>query len=351
MKGIMKTMPIHMTRVVLIILFLVYSLSAHAVGAYRTGAAQALLIDGKSGAVLFAKNPDKVLSPALFAKTHTEISIMDLLQGLTVANGNDSAITLAEGLCGHEDAFVKRMNRRAAELHMKQSHFVNTTGLPADGQRTTLRELLWLARHIQQKQARYFPLYSQLQFEWNHISQRNRNPLLTKGSGVDGFSVGFSEKEGYSIVATAEKNGRRLFFALSGFSTEKTRTAEARRMIRWGFSAFETKLLYEAGENVGEAKVYGGKTGTVTVKTAQPVDVLVRKHHLPTLTARIDYQGPLQAPVAANTVIGNITIYAGQEIVARQPVMTAANVEAAGLAKKSGDALFEISLGWLRKYL
>lgn len=394
-------MPFGMIRIVSVAFFVLIAVSAHA-DTVRTSASQVLLVDGKNGSILFSKNADKPFSPgflakmmtaevifdalekgeikedtlftvsanawykggapsratSMFARLDTQISVINLLKGLIVVDGNDSAIILAEGLSGNEDAFAWRMNKRAGELQMKNSHFVNATGLPAKGQQTTPEDILLLARHIQEKRSQYFPLYSLPGFEWSRIFQRNRNPMIGREMKVDGFATGFDEKEGHSIVLTMEKDGTRLFLVLNGFSKEKMRikaekiiSNETERILNWGLSSFEPKLVFNAGEEIGKAKVYGGMESSIPLKTVGPVGVLVSKRNPRRLTARIHYQGPLYAPVEANRIVGNVTIYSGHEVLTRQPVMTASGTEEAGMVKKARDALFEISFGWLRKYL
>jgi len=361
----------------------------------RTSVPSVLLIDEATGTILFSQKADSVFFPAtlsklmtaevifdalkrgeitpetlysvsryawmkggapsgtstMFARINSTVTVKDLLQGLIVANGNDSAIILAEGLSGSEEAFTRRMNERAAELGMEHSYFVNATGLPpAAGQKTSLQDMMFLARHIYRSYPEYFALYAQPSFEWSRIFQRNRNPLLGQGINIDGFAAAGAGKNGYSAIATAQMNNRRLFLAMTGISSDKHRTAETARILKWGFDNFERKLVYNAGALVGKAAVYGGTKDSVALKTVDPIAVLLAKANPPQLTGKIRYQGPIDAPVAEGMHGGTITLFAGETVVVEAPLVTAEAVKNGGLSGKAWDAFVELTLGWIRKY-
>ena len=129
----------------------------------------------------------------MFAKLKSAVSVGDLIQGVTVQAANDGCIVLAEGMAGSEANFAAQMTERARQLGLQKSTFVNATGLPADGQQTTVRELALLALHIWRDYPEFFRYYGQPEFTWNKITQRNRNPLLAMGIEADGFVAGTSE--------------------------------------------------------------------------------------------------------------------------------------------------------------
>lgn len=274
--------------------FLVGTAAAKAQASLVTKAPQALLIDDRSGTVLLSKSASDPIQPAslaklmtaevvfealgkgrttletaypvseyawrtggapsgtstMFARIKSTPTVADLLQGMIVQSANDGAIILAEGLAGSEQAFAQEMNQRAKELGLEGSHFVNSTGLPAEGQRVTLQDLIRLARHIHGAHPEFYKYYAQPAFTWNNITQRNRNPLLRLDVGADGMGTGYTEASGFALVGSAEQNGRRLFLALSGLASVKDREEEAKKLIQWGMSAFDTVHLYAANETV-----------------------------------------------------------------------------------------------------
>ncbi|MEJ5079835.1 D-alanyl-D-alanine carboxypeptidase family protein [Ochrobactrum sp. MYb379] len=363
--------------------------------AFATKAPQVLLLDDKSGTVLLSKNPDLKIPPASLAKLMTaEVvfealqkgettlettypvteyawrtggapsgtstmfaalkstpTVADLLQGMIVQAANDGAIILAEGISGNESAFADKMNARAKELGLKGSNFVNSTGLPADGQTVTLSDLIKLARHIYSAHPERYKYYAQDAFTWNKIFQRNRNPLLRLDIGADGMGTGYTEASGYALVGSAEQNGRRLFLAMSGLTSIKEREEEAKKLIQWAMTSFDAVNIYAANEEVSTAQVFGGAASTVPLKVKDHVELLLPKEGRDKLIARISYEGPLNAPVAADTQIGTIAFELNGNVVQQMPLYTAQAVPVGTLSQRAMGAALELSTGWLRKYL
>lgn len=362
---------------------------------FVTKAPQVLLIDHDSGTVLLTKNPDKNIAPAslaklmtaelvfhalkesrirldttytvseyawrtggapsrtstMFAALKSSISVEDLLQGMIVQAANDGAIILAEGLAGNEQSFAEMMNNRAVELGLSNSRFVNSTGLPAPGQTVTLSDLLRLAQHIYTTYPEFYKFYSQPNFTWNKIFQRNRNPLLALDIGADGLATGYTEDSGYALVGSAAKNGRRLFLAMSGLATIKEREEEAKKLVDWGMSAFDEVQIFSAEDIVGDAEVFGGSQATVPLKVENEVSLLLPKDGREKLKASLIYEGPLQAPFAAGIRVGTVQFELDGATVRELPVVTARAVQEGTLSQKARSAALELATGWMRKYL
>lgn len=360
-------------------------------GLFETKAPQVLLIEASTGTVLLAKGEDKPFPPAslaklmtleivfdalkrqevsldtvyrvsehawrtggapsrtatMFAALNSEIRVEDLVKGIAVQMANDSCIILAEGMDGSEAKFAARMNDRARALGLRGSAFANPTGLPDPGNRTTLADMIALARHIQSTYPDFYWLFAIPEFEWNKIAQRNRNPMLGRSAGVDGLGSGFAEESGFSLVTSAERDGRRLFLAISGLPSDKERAEEAVRLLDWGFSAFEMRHLYDAGQAIGAASVYGGDAAKVDLVAAGPVDIFVPIDNPDRIQARIVYRWPLRAPVAADAEIGVLQVSSGERLLREVKLKSAAPVGEGTLSQKAGDALFELLFFWL----
>ncbi len=373
----------------------IVSMAAPIETAFATKAPQVLLVDARSGTVLLSKNANIPIPPAslaklmtaevifesldkgattletaypvsenawrtggapsgtstMFARIKSAPTVADLLQGMIVQSANDGAIVLAEGLAGSEQAFAKRMNDRAQELGLTGSKFVNSTGLPAEGQAVTLQDLVRLAQHIRTHHPEYYKYYAQPAFTWNNIMQRNRNPLLRLDVGADGLGTGFTEASGFALVGSAEQNGRRLYLAMSGLASIKEREEEAKRLLQWGMTAFDDVRLYPADEIVGEAQVFGGALKHVPLKVKDRVELLLPKDGRDRLKARIVYKGPLDAPVADNQQVGVLQLELNGSILRDVPVFTAQPVEEGSLSQRALGAAMELSTGWLRRYL
>jgi D-alanyl-D-alanine carboxypeptidase (penicillin-binding protein 5/6) len=359
--------------------------------AFETKAKQAYLIDAGTGTVLFSKDENAPVPPAslaklmtmevvfdaigrneltldtqfpvsehawrtggapsgtstMFAALKSRVPVADLIQGVTVLLANDACIILAEGMTGSEEAFAKRMTDRARELGLSASVFHNATGLPDPANSVTMRDMALLARHIQTSYPDLFRYYSQAEFEWNKIRQRNRIPLISANIGVDGFATGFAEGFGYSIVTTMQKDGRRVFLALGGLASDKERIEETRKILDWSMTAFERKRLFEAGDTVGEVSVYGGTASHVPLVTREAVDVLVPVNNPDRLSARVVYRWPLAMPVEAGLKAGTLTIWSGNRLLREIPVETAAAVGEGSLTSRALDALQELLFFWL----
>jgi D-alanyl-D-alanine carboxypeptidase (penicillin-binding protein 5/6) len=359
---------------------------------FETKAAQAFMIDAETGTILFSKNPDQPIPPAslaklmtmevvfnairagryslddkfvvsenawrtggagsggstMFAELNSEIRLEDLIQGVVIQSANDGCIIIAEGMAGSEENFAALMTERARELGLTQSVFKNSTGLPAEGQMVTVRELVKLALHIFREYPDFYRFYSQPDFTWNKITQRNRNPLLGMSIGADGMKTGYTEESGYAIVGSVARDDRRLFVALSGMTSERERAEEARKILDWGMRAFEKSELFAEGETVGEAQVYGGAKSGVALKANGPISIFVPITNRDRLTARIVYEGPVIAPVEEGTQIGSLRVFIGDTLSQETPLYTAESVETGALHQRALDAVGELLVGWLR---
>lgn len=358
----------------------------------QTKARQALIVDGETRAVLLEKNADIAFGPASLAKLMTmeivfdalkrgELSLTDsfpvsehawrtggapsrtstmfaavkssvtvdaLLQGAIVQAANDACIVLAEGMSGSETAFAQRMNRRAAEIGLTGSHFVNPTGLPADGQAVTARDLVTLARHIEATYPEYYRLYAQPEFEWNKILQRNRNPLLRLDIGATGMGTGFTEASGYSLVGVTERGGRKTFIALGGLSSDAERAREAETLLKWANDTFERQEIFSAGETVGHATVYGGTAPRVSLRTAEDVVAYVPNASPDLVKAVMIYDGPLRAPIEKGQKIGRVEMRIENQASIVRDLFAGEDVPQGTFSSRALDAAHELAFGWIR---
>ncbi|KAA0971217.1 D-alanyl-D-alanine carboxypeptidase [Aureimonas fodinaquatilis] len=358
----------------------------------QTKAAQALIVDGETGAILLEKNSDAEFGPASLAKMMTmeivfdalkrgEISITDsfpvsehawrtggapsrtstmfaavkssvpvdaLIQGAIVQAANDACIILAEGLAGSEKAFADRMNRRAEELGLTSSHFVNPTGLPADGQVVTASDLVKLAKHIESTYPDYYQIYVQPDFEWNKIFQRNRNPLLRLDVGATGIGTGFTEASGFSLVGVTEKAGRKTFMALGGLASDAERAAEAKRLLDWSNTTFSRKRLFVAGDEIGHAKVFGGLKSTVSLVTHDDIIAYVPNASPDLVEAVVIYDGPLRAPLQKGQKIGQLEMRIQNQASITRDLFAGENIPQGSFSSRALGAVQELAFGWIR---
>lgn len=359
---------------------------------FDTRAGQAFMIDAETGTILYEKNPDVLIPPAslaklmtmevvfhaiksrrltlqdtflvsenawrtggaasggstMFAELGSSISLEDLIQGVIVQSANDGCIIIAEGMAGSEERFAEQMTERARAIGLEDSVFKNSTGLPAEGQVVTIRELVKLAQHIWREYPVFYKYYGQREFTWNGILQRNRNPLLRMDIGADGLKTGFTEESGYAIVGSVERDGRRLFVGMSDMASENERAEESRRMLDWGIRAFEKTELFADGEIVGEAKTYGAEKSSVGLRADGPLSIFVPITNRDRLIARIIYQGPVTVPVEEGAKLGVLKIWIGDTLSQETPLYAAESVGQGTLYQRAVDAIEELAIGWMR---
>jgi serine-type D-Ala-D-Ala carboxypeptidase (penicillin-binding protein 5/6) len=283
----------------------------------------------------------------MFAALKSQVPVEALMRGIAIQNANDACIILAEGISRTESEFSARMTARARDIGLTRSTFGNATGLPYAESWTTARDLVELSRHIHRNYPDHYALYAQPDFEWNKIFQRNKNPLLSLNIGVDGLGAGYAEGSGFAFAASIARDDTRLFLAMGGLSSDKERSEEARRVLEWGLSSFHTKVLFKAGDVVGQASVYGGTLGRVDLVAREPIEIFVPKANPERLSGRIVYRWPLRAPVAEGSQIATLKISSGERVVREVPLVTAAPVEVGGLRAQAADALLELMFFWL----
>ncbi|UIJ73689.1 D-alanyl-D-alanine carboxypeptidase family protein [Aurantimonas sp. HBX-1] len=362
--------------------------------AVETTASEVLLVDGETGTILFQKNPAQPFPPAslakimtmeivfaalrageisldttfpvsehawrtggapsgtstMFAALNSQVPVADLIRGTIVQAANDAAIILAEGMEGSEAAFAERMNERAAELGLTNSHFVNPTGLPAEGQQVTVTDLVKLARHMRNTYPDLYAIYAEPSFEWNKIFQRNRNPLLSAGIGADGLATGYTEASGYALLGATEQDGRVTYLAMSGLESERERAAEAIKLLGWARDSFEQVQLFEAGTTIGTAGVFGGTAGWVPAVAAAPVSVLLPVEAGDRVRARIRYDGPLIAPVAEGDPVATLDVLVDGEPVLSQQLVAGSASPTGSFADRALGAAKELAFGWVRAF-
>lgn len=374
----------------LLVLLVCGSASPSGAQLFETRANQAYLIDADTGTVLFAKNEDELVPPAslaklmtmevvfnairsgrltlddtfqvsenawrtggaisrtstMFAELKSSIRLEDLIKGVIVQSANDGCIIIAEGMAGSEENFARLMTERSREIGLTQSVFGNSNGLPHPDSKVTMKDLVVLARHIQSTYPEFYRYYSLTDFTWNNINQRNRNPLLNMDIGVDGLKTGFTEESGYGIVSSIRRDGRRLFLAMSGMTSERERAEEARKMLEWGIRAFTKKSLFAKDETIGEVSVYGGEAKAI-VRAKDGIDILLPITNPERLSARITYRWPLRAPIEAGAQVGVLKVYIGDTLSQETPLFAMEAVDKGPLHTQALDALLELAQFWL----
>jgi D-alanyl-D-alanine carboxypeptidase (penicillin-binding protein 5/6) len=361
-------------------------------GAISVKAPHAILMDADSGAIIFQRSADELMSPSSMSKLMTlavafkalkagEIKLGDeffmsenawrrggapsgtsammvpvgkkakleeLLRGIAVQLANDAALSIAENMAGNEGLFVKRMNDEARLIGLKKSTFSNATGFQNPQHQMTAREIAMLARHLIQTYPEYYEFFGQKEFNYSKYKFINRNPLLGLVAGVDGLQPGFIKDAGYGLVASAKQESRRLIVVVNGLSTADERRDEARRLLEWGFRAFAESKLYDAGEVVGHARVWGGQRMYVPLAGKSDVNVwLPRNMANQKLRASIVYQWPLKPPLRKGDQVAVLRVTTSSESMNEVPLFVVEDVDPAGTVRRGFDSLLCLATRWL----
>lgn len=276
----------------------------------------------------------------MFIEPRKPVSADELIRGMIVQSGNDACIALAEQIAGSEEAFAGMMNREAERLGMKNTKYMNASGLPDPQHYSTARDLYLLAsaliRDFPEQYARY---YSLREYRYNGITQVNRNRLLWLDNTVDGMKTGFTEAAGYCLVASSRRGRRRLLSVLLGSTSETMRAQESQKLLNWGFQFFDAVRLYAGGAPVKEIEVWKGTKAMLKVGFRSDLVVAVPKGQGEKLKAELLSQSPLVAPVAEGVRVGNLRVTLEGKALGEYPVVALEPVDAAGLFGRAWDTL------------
>ena len=361
---------------ILLGLLAVFVSPAHA---FETPAKAAIVLDGRTGAVLFEKNADERMPPASMSKLMTayiifdqlkggglkldeeilvserawkmggsqmfvevgeRVKVEDLIRGIIIQSGNDACVTMAEAIAGSEEEFARQMTERAKEIGLTGSTFANATGLDAPEHLMTVRDLALLARRIITHFPDYYKYYGELEYEYAGIKQPNRNPLLQKGvPGVDGMKTGFTDGSGYGLVATAKRDDRRVITVMAGLGSAGQRRTEGERLLEYGFREFQEYRLFEPGVPIADADVWQGVAPKVPLVVKGTVAITLSREARKGLVVKLSYPSPVPAPVVAGQEVGRAEIAAPGMAPMIVPLIAAVEVARAGMLARATGSL------------
>ncbi|HVJ30665.1 MAG TPA: D-alanyl-D-alanine carboxypeptidase family protein [Gammaproteobacteria bacterium] len=279
----------------------------------------------------------------MFIDVNSDVGIDDLLHGLLIQSGNDAAVALAEHVAGSVDAFVGEMNAAAQKLGMQNTVFKNPHGLPARGHYTSARDLAVLAKAIIEEFPDFYGIYAEREFSYNGIAQNNRNALLSRDPSVDGLKTGYTESAGYCLVTSAQRDGMRLIAVVLGAPSPRVRNDGAQKLLEYGFSNFETHKLYSAGQELDNARVWGGEVEFAPLGLTEDIYVTIPRGGYPKLAAKMDVLAQLAAPLVRGTAVGEVNISFDGATLVKSPVVVLGNVLDGGVWARMRD---ELDLLW-----
>jgi len=370
---------------------LLFVAPAAAQSTYETKAKWAILMDADTGSVLFEKNADDLMPPASMSKLMTlavvfrslkegrlsmddtfvasehawrkggapsgtsamfvplneRAELRELLQGIAVQSGNDACIMIAEGMSGTEEAFADVMNEYARKIGLKKSTFRNSTGLPHPDHMMTARELAKLAIHIIKEYPDYYHYFAQKEYKYRKHVFYNRNPLIYDDIGVDGLKTGYIRASGYGLVASAEEQGQRLVVVVNGLESKNDRRSEGRKLLQWGIRSFKPWKLFNDGELVGDALVWGGDKRYVNLIGKGDVSILLPRTSSRKIKASIVYNGPLKPPIKKGDEVAFLRVTAPNAAVNEIPLYAAEDIGEGPMWMKGLESLLHLAFGWV----
>ncbi len=358
----------------LIIIFLLFSLSTKLLSNPNIQARTGILVDYHSNEILYEMDPDAQIYPASMTKIMTsivafdllkenklsfddkfsisenawrlsqagyssmfimindQVSVENLLKGIIIASGNDACVALAEGIAGSEENFAQMMNEKAGEIGMTSTNFTNSSGINDPDNISTVRDIALMSKYLIQNYPEYYELFAEKTFTWDRtggepIKQGNRNPLLYKNVGVDGVKTGYLAVEKYSLASSMKKNDRRLIAVASGFDTKNLRSSQSLKLLNWGFRNTNTFEISKKNETIFELDTWLGVKNKVKATTKEDYYVTINKKDIRHLNVSLKYSGPIKAPIDQNTQIAKIIISKKDDKIKEIPLYAAENIK------------------------
>lgn len=275
----------------------------------------------------------------MFVEVGDSVSVENLLRGMIIQSGNDASVALAEHVAGNEETFAQIMNQHASELGMDNTNFTNATGWPDPEQQTTARDIAILIRAMIRDFPEYYEFYSEREFTYGGITQRNRNRLLWRDDSVDGLKTGYTASAGYNLATSAERDDMRLISVVMGTESASARIEQTQALLGYGFRFFGTYELYEANTPLAEPTLWKGATDTLPVGLTESLYVTIPEREYDNLDATMNVRSTIVAPINQGEQLGTVEVRIGDVLVAEAPLVALEAGEEGGLFGQLVDSI------------
>lgn len=291
--------------------------------------------------VLISEKAWRMEGSRMFVELGKRVPFEKLLRGMIIQSGNDAAMALAEYIAGSEEAFVQRMNQTAAEMGMKDTHYMNVTGWPAKDHYTTARDIVTLVRALITEFPEPYKLYSEKEFSYNNIKQQNRNRLLFRDPTVDGLKTGHTESAGYCLVSSAKRDNMRLISVVLGTKSDDARANISQQLLEYGFRTFETHQLYNAGAVLANVRVWKGDQTEVPAGVTDDLFISIVKGRYDQLKGGMQLDKGIDAPIKRGDRLGTVIITDRElgKIVKESPLLALEDVAEGGWWRRMMDGI------------
>ena len=269
---------------------------------------------------------------SMFIMLNDEVSVEDLLKGIIIVSGNDACVTLAEGISGSEEEFVVLMNTKAKEIGMNDTNFSNSSGINDANNYSTAHDIMLMSDYLIRNYPQYYTYFKETTFTWDRtggdpITQGNRNTLLYDNIGVDGLKTGYLTVERYSLASSIFRNGRRLISVGSGFDTKASRGKQSKKLLLWGLTKFDTVEIGKKNEIFSYLDTWLGKKEKIGVYIKEDIYVTVPKRKKKIISAYIEYDGPIPAPIKKDERVGQLYVFLNNELLAKYSLFSVEKVD------------------------
>ncbi|MEP5765046.1 MAG: D-alanyl-D-alanine carboxypeptidase family protein [Halieaceae bacterium] len=287
----------------------------------------------------WAQNPLFAGSSLMWIEPGRPVTLLELHRGVVISSGNDATVAIAEHVAGTEEGFADMMNAHAAVLGMHGTHYANSHGLPDPQHYTTARDLALLAQALIANFPEEYPLYKEREYTYNNIRQYNRNGLLAEDPSVDGLKTGHTEEAGYCLVASARRNGMRLISVVLGTASERSRKSESRNLLNYGFRSYESLDLYQAGEELANARLWMGQEDSLALGVAEKIRLTIPRGSRDELNAVMQIDKVIKAPVVAGDSYGELVVSLNGTTLLQEPLVALQSAEPAGFFSRLWDSI------------
>jgi D-alanyl-D-alanine carboxypeptidase (penicillin-binding protein 5/6) len=269
---------------------------------------------------------------SMFIMVGDEVSVENLLHGIITASGNDACIALAEGIAGTEEEFAILMTAKAKEIGMEYTNFSNSSGINDPDNYSTVRDILTMSNYLIKEHPEFYKWFANKEFTWDRtggdpITQGNRNPLLYKNIGADGIKTGYLAVEKYSLASSLERKGRRLIAVGSGFETKNSRSRESSKLLTYGLTNFDLVEINDSNKPIDKIDVWLGKQNQLDVYVNEDIYKTIKKAKKKLLKVALKYEGPVEAPIKKDDIIGKFRVVYDDELVGEYNLLAATNIE------------------------
>ncbi len=292
-----------------------------------------------SQAVNISENAWRAEGSRMFVEPRRAVSVDELLHGMIVQSGNDASVALAELIAGSEPAFAERMNQEAKRLGLSGSNFTNATGLSDPQHFATANDLGHLAAALIRDFPDNYPLYALKGYRYNNITQANRNRLLWIDPYVDGVKTGHTDAAGWCLIASAKRGERRLLTVVLGAASDAARASESQKLLNYGFQAFDTVQLYQAGKPVSSLRVWKGAAAAVQAGFLADQYLTLPKGKAAKLELTLVATEPLLAPIGRGQSIGMVKVTLEGKPLVEFPLVALAEVPLANIFGRAWDSV------------